>query len=279
MIIMAEDNKNPFSQNDFTGSSQSKGGFKGSQNSDFGVNQFSSEQAKFPQFGSAHATESPMDKTNLSGESEDIRERIEAAKSNGWGSILGGLIGPHKNKILLAIAIVLLFSGVAYLSNKNSQGNIPASENTNISSVAPDSDNKLSLNDQDKIIDANKINILDIKINDDGEVIFPEDENISDARFDGSSITKTAVPGEGITHLARRAIKDYLTSTEESLNAEQRIYAEDYVQNRIGSESLEVGQKLSFSNDLLKEAIDSSQTLQDWQIENLKQYTSQVSLL
>ena len=274
---MTEENKNPFSREDMPGS----------QNPDFGVNQFSAEQtglpdgqASFPQFGNppGGGTTQPME--NFADEkSGNIRDRMESAKSNGWGAQFTGIIGTHKKKILVVAAMAVLFLGGVYISGRNSQEGMPlvslfGTADISNSTTAPDNSTATGLQG----LNEDTVNVLDIKINDEGEVIF-QDAGVGGPRFSGSSITKTASPGEGITHLARSALKDYLAETVKALSAEQRIYAEDYVQNQIGSEFLEVGQKLSFSKDLLSEAVSRAQQLEDWQIENLTQYTANVSLL
>ena len=276
---MAEENKNPFSHENMSGS----------QNPDFGVNQFSAEQtglpdgqASFPQFGNppSGGTAQPMG-SFADAKSEDIRDKMEAAKSNGWGAQFAGIVGTHKGKILVVAAMAVLFLGGVYISGRNSQEGMPlfalfGTADISNSATAPDNSTVTGRQDADE----DTVNVLDIKVNDEGDVIFEnKDKEQAGPKFSGSSITKTASPGEGITHLARSALKDSLFRSVKALSAEQRIYAEDYVQNQIGSEFLEVGQKLSFSKDLLSEAVSKAQQLEDWQIENLTQYTANVSLL
>ena len=209
------------------------------------TNPFSSEQAPFPQFGNI-----PVQ--------DNVIERIEAAKSNGWGSKISEFVRSHSKKFLIFAAIALLFMGGSYLTNRDAAENAPAAGNDAV---------VLGENDV-------PVNILDITISEDGEVVFSDKEN-------GESwdpITKTASRGDGITHLARSAINDYLAESGKTLNPEQKIYAEDYTQNKIGSEFLEVGQKISFSKDLLREAVEKSEGLAEWQIENLKQYAQSAFL-
>lgn len=90
---------------------------------------------------------------------------------------------------------------------------------------------------------------------------------------------ETAEPGEGITHLARKALKKYLEEKGAGLELtpEHKIYIEDYLQKKIGDEWLTIGQKISFSEDLIKEGINKAQQLTPEQLENLKQYSALVS--
>ncbi len=90
---------------------------------------------------------------------------------------------------------------------------------------------------------------------------------------DNSSIIMTAQAGDGITHLARRTIQQTLLENDIELSAEQLVYAEDYLQNMTGSQWLEIGQTVEFSQDDIGGAINAAQGLQDWQVQNLTQYT------
>ncbi|MBU2068253.1 hypothetical protein KKE13_01590, partial [Patescibacteria group bacterium] len=82
-----------------------------------------------------------------------------------------------------------------------------------------------------------------------------------------------AAPGDGVTHLARRALGDYLEDHSQNLTNEHKIYIEDYLKDNIGSKSLEVGEEITFSEDLIKEAIDASLELTPEQLQNLEQYS------
>lgn len=95
----------------------------------------------------------------------------------------------------------------------------------------------------------------------------------------GSPYEQTAQEGDGVTHLARRAVKDYLDRTGQGtdLTAEHKVYIEDYIQKKTGDEWLNLGEKVSFSESLIKEAVDSSQQLTAEQLDNLTQYSGQIS--
>jgi len=95
----------------------------------------------------------------------------------------------------------------------------------------------------------------------------------------GKDYEETAEKGEGITHLARKALKQYLEekNVNFSLTSEHKVYIEDYLQNKTGDYQLKLGQKVGFSEDLMTEAINSSQKLSSKQLESLRQYSVQVS--
>jgi len=92
---------------------------------------------------------------------------------------------------------------------------------------------------------------------------------------------ETAEPGEGITHLARKALRDYLKEKggELNLSPEHKIFIEDYLQKKTGDYWLKVGQKLTFSEELIKEAIEKARSLTPEQLQNLTQYAKLVPSL
>ena len=86
-----------------------------------------------------------------------------------------------------------------------------------------------------------------------------------------------AQAGDGLTHLARRAVDRYLDDIGEEIGAERRVYAEDYIQKWLGGGPLSLGEEVSISQELIMEAIDTSSVLNPTLIENLEQYSSLVS--
>lgn len=94
----------------------------------------------------------------------------------------------------------------------------------------------------------------------------------------GNTVTVVAVRSEGVTHLARKAIKEYLGTAQENLSAEQKIYAEDYLRKKTGTKVLEIGQKVEFSTDLIKQSIEQAKGLNQKQIENLSKYVPLVKI-
>lgn len=254
----------------------------------------SSSQTPFPQFNNpqfGNPASMPFE--------GDITRRIEAAKSNGWGAQLSAFISERKKPIAVAVIAILLFVGGTYLS-RNSAENTPAGlndldnteENKLDTEVDTNVDNELDL---DSKTPPKEINL---ELNEDGQIIAevgpalpkeepaPKESRPENAKTGAAvivekisdTITMKAEKGDGITHLARHAIKEYLAEKKEALTPEQKIYAEDYIQNRTGSNFLEIGQKLSFSKDLIKEAVEKSKALEGWQINNLKKYTANISL-
>ena len=100
----------------------------------------------------------------------------------------------------------------------------------------------------------------------------------SSSNASGKVYTVTANYGEGITHLARHALEKYLEDINDGseLTKEHRVYIEDYLQNRIGSQKLEIGDQKTFSEDLIQEAISNADKLSPKSLENLSKYTKNI---
>jgi len=113
----------------------------------------------------------------------------------------------------------------------------------------------------------------EVKLNGDGakaEVVESEET--------GDAFVQTAVKGDGTTKLARRALKSYLEkNTDASLTAEHKIFIEDYLRKNVGhSQKVTPGEEVSFSKNLIKDAVEESKTLNQNQLDNLKKYSARV---
>lgn len=93
------------------------------------------------------------------------------------------------------------------------------------------------------------------------------------------AVIEKAIKGDGITHLSRKALAAYLEENQqakEGLSKEHKIYIEDYlkdtkVKERSEKKTLQIGEEVSFSKDLIKQAIDSSKKLSDNQLKQIQQ--------
>ena len=94
-----------------------------------------------------------------------------------------------------------------------------------------------------------------------------------------TAFAETAVKGEGMTHLARKATAHYLEkNTDSSLTAEHKIYIEDYLRKAVANKGgVKVGTSVEFSKELIGQAIAKSKTLSEGQLKNLEQYSSRVA--
>lgn len=276
---MAFTNDDPEQSSGFYGASRKEAG---SQSSDFRINQFNLGQSQFPKFGEIPSSPSI----------EDIRARVESSKSNGWGSQLARFLSQNKKRLLVLAGIVGLFAGSSYLSSQSEQPEGDKDSN-NIAGITA---NNSLLEEKEGPDEQDSSKPLNIELGKDGQIVVGnENKAVEETKISANdsqsvpeaprvtentdSITATAQMGDGITHLARLAISEYLAKEDEALTSEQKIYAEDYVQNKTGNEMMEVNQTLSFSKDLIKQAVEKAKGLSNSQIENLKKYSAKVSLL
>ena len=95
-----------------------------------------------------------------------------------------------------------------------------------------------------------------------------------------TSFVETAAKGNGSTHLARKALADYLEKNPDAaLTAEHKIYIEDYLRKAVSRKGVKVGASVEFSKDLIQNAISKSKTLNDRQLKNLHKYAVRVPSL
>jgi len=104
-----------------------------------------------------------------------------------------------------------------------------------------------------------------------------QDQTEPEVVVTGDEITVAPAKGNGVTHLARQALKEYLKDKPElakELTAEHKIYIEDYLRKNAENspEVLQMNDTITFSQDLIQNAIDQAQKLTDSQLANLEKY-------
>lgn len=186
---------------------------------------------------------------------ESIYERIAKAKNSGWGKQVNDFVSEHRATLIplasLVLAVALGLGAIALLNDKE---------------VGIDLTDKGALQEETQEPTAPQQSPEEPS-EPSGGTREPQTEQVEGA------IIATAQAGDGITHLARRIIAERLQESGRSLNAEQLVYAEDYLQKATGSYLLEVGQDVSFSADDIESAIDSALELQQWQLDSLQRFT------
>ncbi len=91
-------------------------------------------------------------------------------------------------------------------------------------------------------------------------------------------ITVTAGYGESLTHLARKATAQYISENNvEGLTPAHKIYIEDTLQRSVLNKTVTPGTSVSFSNESISSAINSANSLNDYQLQNLNSYANHVS--
>ncbi len=96
-----------------------------------------------------------------------------------------------------------------------------------------------------------------------------------------TSFIESAEKGNGSTHLARRALSNYLEKNpDSSLSREHKVYIEDYLRKNADHKgSVKIGTSIEFSKTLIDSAISKSKMLNDRQLENLKKYSARAPSL
>lgn len=108
------------------------------------------------------------------------------------------------------------------------------------------------------------------------EVLAEQMESLPEGERTDEGYVETAQAGDGLTHLARRAATRYLNENEAGyeLTNEHRIYVEDYIKDNIGSRGLAIGEQVTVTTELVKEAVASAGNLTPQQLQNLSKYVS-----
>lgn len=176
----------------------------------------------------------------------------------------GSWFRQNRSMVVAIVIIIILIGGIYALSKKEAN---PVNEEKESSEGIT----------QENTEEGNGVEVKkeEVKPEEKGKVA---SVTVPEGKVENDKITEYAEKGQGITHLARKSLNRYLKEVDESveLSNEQKIYVEDYLQNRTGSGSLKIGEAKTFSTDLIKEAIDASKKLTPSQLENLKKYSQMV---
>ena len=181
-------------------------------------------------------------------------------------------------RIIVSILIVVAIAGGIYSYSKRTQPSI-----ADLNEGEKIAENLDSLKDGDvesgKVVIENKDGKTETKTEAVTETK-PATPAVTSQETD-SSFQETAQRGDGKTHLARRALANYLEkNADSSLTAEHKIYIEDYLRKHVGyAGRVHVGTKIEFSKDLIRQAIENSKQLNDSQLKNLQKYSARVSSL
>jgi len=175
----------------------------------------------------------------------------ENNKSKNW-------ISKYGSSVILPIIALLILAGGIYLYANQRGDKVTSLLEENTANIQG------NMTEQDGIIAQEEIKT-------DNEEIVPE------TKKENGIIVETAIKGDGVTHLSRRVLKNYLQDNPQELTNEHKIYIEDYLKDNIGSRPLEVGEEISFSEDLIKQAIDASIELTPEQLKNLEKYSALVA--
>jgi hypothetical protein len=181
-------------------------------------------------------------------------------------------------RVLVSVLIVVAIAGGIYSYSKRSQSDFEA---TDMRQEEP----KDSL--FDKIVGKDGNDREDAAKKDASPDVSTQDaKRIASTSTESSKETETAFVefaqrGDGMTHLARRAIADYLEKNpDSSLTVEHKVYVEDYLRKHsVRPKNYTVGSSVEFSKDLIKQSLEQSKTLNEKQLKNLQKYSKRVPSL
>ena len=209
------------------------------------------------------------------------RSRIE--KPKGIPTSILGFVNKNWQGIAIILGIVAVFVwyqalglGTLFTSQQASLGTSDKTESTKQTPPkAPSEELKGEKPEvkKDTIAQALKIPIT--------QPLAPVEAPVQASVRTGDVFIRKAEAGQGITHLARGALQDYLTSVKPQIKVsrEQKIYIEDYLKDNVGSQKVTPGKEFSFSRESIAKAIELSQTLAPKDLSNLTQYASRVPSL
>lgn len=191
-------------------------------------------------------------------EAQNLFAILEAAKNNGWAmrfwsavqTNLKPLAGIGASLVLALIAITILRSYIPETRLATIKNVVPLTESQTAENVAVP-------------ISLERVNNTNA-----GQRLALGPDTI---------ITENAYAGEGITHLARRAVSERLVTVHKTLLPQQLVFAEDFAQKQLGNYTLHPGESLSFAHALLDEAIAGAENLSAEQISSLTQWSNQVA--
>lgn len=189
----------------------------------------------------------------------------------GWKKGFRGWINKYGSSVILPIIALLVLAGGIYLYARQK------TENTTFLPLDEQSQ-EISIKNEAEITETTEEEGIQIA----EEIITPSEEEIiqeiiPQENSQSGSMVEKAEKGEGITHLARKAVKNYLTNNSQNLSNEHKVYIEDYIKDKIGSRPLEVGEEISFSQDLIQEAVNASKNLTPEQLKVIEQYSALVT--
>ena len=87
-----------------------------------------------------------------------------------------------------------------------------------------------------------------------------------------TTIEKVVQPHQGLTHVVRSVISEYLNKGDLDLSAEQKIFLETYLVNQLKGEQVKIGEIISFSKSDLNQAIEKARSLTPNQIKTWSRY-------
>lgn len=112
----------------------------------------------------------------------------------------------------------------------------------------------------------------------DGAAMTPKPTPQSTAQETDAAYIEVAARGEGVTHLARRAMLRYVEANTPAfeLTGEHKVWIEDALKDQL-KKPLGVGDNLTIEKSMIRDAVERAQTLTDAQRKQLQQFSRLVA--
>ena len=142
-----------------------------------------------------------------------------------------------------------------------------------IEEEAEEDEEGIELEEDEEETEEGETGLAQYQEGDNGDITFQEVE-----REDiGNSYRVEAQAGDGLTHVARRALEGHLQTRGggQDLTPEHKVFIEDYIQKNLDHSTgwLQLGETVEVSESLIDEAIEEANNLSQDQLQNLSQYT------
>ena len=217
----------------------------------------------------------------------DLPQGLELLEKDGWGHKFAQWLKNNFSAIILPIIALIILGGGIYLYSQQKNNNLKINQSDMQSGTLVNLDNQQATTTtsqtktqkQEISKKQTKSKIATSQTNKEKTKKQKVQAPVIKQVKTKTVYSETARKGEGITHLARRAIKEYLQTHHLKMSPEQKVYMEDYLQNHTGNRLLMIGEEINFSTNLIQEAIGHAQKLTQAQLNNLRQYSQLVPSL
>ncbi len=188
-------------------------------------------------------------------------------------------------RLIVSVIIVLAIAGGIYSYSKRGEENRLALENDTtqeqILLQGEDDESEGTIDDAQKEDDATSDSQEEVSSTEVEKTQEESKPTVKPNQETTEGFIVTAQKGDGLTHMARRAVADYLAQNpDSSLTVAHKIYIEDYVRKSVGHQgSVSLGTEVTFSKNLIQEALGSAKGLSEAQLDNLQKYVALVPSL
>lgn len=239
-----------------------------------------------------------MAKTKKRPDHEEIHlpKGFESLAQDSWGTRMTGWIRRNFSSVILPIIALIVLGGGIYLYSQQRQptpvpdqlAGVTLHDNSEEATETPAEDLSAEQAGTPEVTDTDEPTEVAVEETANppaggapSEPVFGQGGPTFDIEESDRSYLLTANSGEGITHLARRALHKYVDSrdVQATITNEHAVYIEDFMQNSKGTDGLQLGQQMTFGLELIQDGIDASQTLTDSQLSNLTQFSNLVPSL